>query len=312
MKIASVVVTYNRFNKLKLTVEKTLDEDVDFFIIVNNASTDGTKEWLDTLTDCRLKVIHLDENIGGAGGFNIGFKEVVENYNADWLVCYDDDAYPKSGSIDKFKSLTLDKSVGSVASAVYLPNGTIAEMNRPSLNPFWHFKKFFSTVFKGRDGFHASDKQYQNQDSIEIDASSFVGYFVRSDVIKKVGLPRKELFIYADDIIYGLSVRKAGYKHLFVPQVKFFHDCATLQNNQDIYKPMWRVYYTYRNRLEMFRYTAGIFFYPIALMKIFLWNKKAKFYDNPSLYHKVMWQAVKDGLKRDFSRKHEEIVEMSQ
>ena len=63
MKIASVVVTYNRFDKLKLTVEKTLDEDVDFFIIVNNASTDGTKEWLDTLTDCRLKVIHLDEEI---------------------------------------------------------------------------------------------------------------------------------------------------------------------------------------------------------------------------------------------------------
>ena len=260
MKIASVVVTYNRFDKLKLTVEKTLDEDVDFFIIVNNASTDGTKEWLDTLTDCRLKVIHLDENIGGAGGFNIGFKEVVENCDADWLVCYDDDAYPQSGSIAKFKSLTLNQSVGSIASAVYLPDGKIAEMNRPSLNPFWHVKRFFSTAFKGRDGFHVNDRQYENRDFIEVDASSFVGYFVRTDVIKKVGLPRKELFIYADDIIYALSVRKSGFKHLFIPSICFIHDCGTLINQKAIYSPLWRAYYTFSNAFEMYRYSAGIFF----------------------------------------------------
>lgn len=311
MKIASVVVTYNRFDKLKLTVEKTLDEDVDFFIIVNNASTDGTKEWLDTLTDCRLKVIHLDENIGGAGGFNVGFKEVVENCDADWLVCYDDDAYPQSGTIEKFKSLTLNQTVGSIASAVYLPDGKIAEMNRPSLNPFWHVKRFFSTAFKGRDGFHVSDKQYEDRDFIEVDASSFVGYFVRTDVIKKVGLPRKELFIYADDIIYALSVRKAGYKHLFVPQVSFIHGCGTLLNNQDIYKPIWRVYYVCRNRIEMYRFTSGIFFYPITFLKILLWWKKAKYYQNQDLYKKVMWCAIKDGFKRDFSRKHKDIVDLS-
>ena len=311
MKIASVIVTFNRLEKLKLTVEKTLKEDVDLCIVVNNASTDGTKAWLDCLNDERLRIINLNENIGGAGGFNRGFYEAAHKSDVDWIVCYDDDAYPQSGSISKFKSLTLNQSIGSVASAVYLPDGKIAEMNRPSLNPFWHIKKFFSTLFKGREGFHISDEQYENKDFIEVDASSFVGYFVRTSVVRSIGLPRQELFIYADDIIYALTVRKAGYKHSFIPTICFIHDCGTLINQKAIYSPLWRVYYMYRNGFEMYRYTAGIFFYPIVVLKIFLWYRKSKFYTNPNLYKKIMWLAIKDGLLKNFDRSHMEVVKIS-
>lgn len=312
MKIAAVVVTFNRLEKLKITVQQTLSEEVDYFIIVNNASTDGTRDWLETLADERLRIIHLDTNVGGAGGFNIGFSEAAYRMDVDWLVCYDDDAYPQSGSIQRFKSLELSKDIGSAAAAVHMPSGEIAEMNRPSLNPFWHWGKFIMTAFRGRGGFHVSDSAYSDGRPTLIDASSFVGYFVRIEVVRQVGLPRKELFIYADDIIYALGVRKAGYKHLFVPEVGFTHDCGTLVQQKAVYKPLWRAYYTYRNGFEMYRYTAGILFYPIALLKIFLWWRKSKHYEDPALFQKIMWLAVRDGFSRNFSRSHSEIVELSQ
>lgn len=312
MKIAAVVVTFNRLEKLKITVQKTLAEAVDTFIVVNNASTDGTKEWLDTLEDSRIRVLHLEANVGGAGGFNVGFDEAAYRTDADWLVCYDDDAYPQNGAISRFKSLDIPEDAGSAASAVYMPSGEIAEMNRPSLNPFWHWGKFFMTAFRGRGGFHVADAAYAETAPVDIDASSFVGYFVRTDVVRTVGLPRKELFIYADDIIYALGVRKAGYKHLFLPTVRFTHDCGTLVQQKAVYKPLWRAYYTYRNGFEMYRYTAGILFYPIALLKIFLWRRKSKYYDDPVLFRKIMWLAVRDGFSRNFSRSHAEIVELSQ
>ena len=47
-KIAAVVVTYNRLNKLKkalLSYENQLHKP-DYMIIVDNASNDGTPEWL--------------------------------------------------------------------------------------------------------------------------------------------------------------------------------------------------------------------------------------------------------------------------
>lgn len=311
MKIASVIVTYNRLDKLRLTIEKTLAEEVDYVIVVDNASTDGTREWLDGLNDHRLRIHHLSENVGGAGGFHVGFKEASYHSDADWLVCYDDDAYPQTASIKAFKKMSLQGGVGSAAASVYLPSSAIAEMNRPSLNPFWHFGKLLQTIFKGRGGFHIHDSIYGNERPVEIDASSFVGYFVRTDVVRSVGLPRKELFIYADDIIYALSVRKAGYKHLFIPSVKFIHDSVTLVQQKPIYSPLWRAYYTYRNGFEMYRYTAGIFFYPIALLKTFLWWRKAKYYENPKLYKKVMWIAIRDGFARKFDRLHANVVSVS-
>ncbi|MDD2267530.1 glycosyltransferase [Sulfuricurvum sp.] len=308
MKIASVIVTFNRLEKLKLTVQKTLDEEINYLIIINNASTDETKKWLDSLLDYRLRIIHLETNIGGAGGFHVGFKEVTDNTDADWLVCYDDDAYPQKDSIKLFKSIALPKEAGSIAAAVYSPNHQIVNMNRPGINPFWHWDRVISFLFHGRKSIHIQDNMYHTEQYYEIDASSFVGYFVQTDIVKTVGLPRKELFIYADDVLYTLQVRKAGFKHYFFPTLKFIHDCNTIIQDNKTISPLWKVYYIYRNNLELYRMMAGIFFYPLALVKIFSWWRKEKHYNNPVLYKKILFTAIKDAFKKDFSKSHVEIL----
>lgn len=312
MNLAAVIVTFNRLEKLKQTIIKTLSEDVQLVVVVNNASTDETGTWLESLEDARLKVVNLPNNIGGAGGFHVGFKSVLEAGDFDWLVCYDDDAYPQVGAFTRFKELNLPESVVGVAAAVYLPSGEIAEMNRPSINPFGSFRSLFLTATKGRMGFHLDDGAYLKE-QVDIDASSFVGCFLRISAIKVcLGLPRSELFIYADDIIYTLGIAACGLRHQFVPSVKFTHDCATLQNNQDIYKPMWRAFYSYRNRLEMFRLVSGKLFMLIVMLKIPSWMLKAKHYDDPASFRRIAWLAIKDGLNRDFSRKHDDILRLSE
>ena len=69
--ILVAVVTYNRLDDLKRCVGSLRNQnDVDFdVLIVNNGSTDGTKDWLDAQED--LLTIH-QENVGGAGGFYAG------------------------------------------------------------------------------------------------------------------------------------------------------------------------------------------------------------------------------------------------
>lgn len=308
MKIASVIVTFNRLEKLKLTVQKTLDEEINYLIIVNNASTDETKKWLDSLLDYRLRIIHLKTNIGGAGGFYVGFKEATDSTDADWLVCYDDDAYPQKDSIKLFKSITLPKEVGSVAAAVYSPDHQIVNMNRPGINPFWHLNKIIFFLFRGRKTIHIQNNMYHTQQYYEIDASSFVGYFVQTDIVRLVGLPRKELFIYADDVLYTLQVRKAGFRHYFMPMIKFTHDCSTVILDNKTISPLWKVYYIYRNNLELYRFMAGIFFYPLALVKIFSWWRKAGFYEDPKLYKKIFFTAIRDAFNDRFTKTHPEVL----
>ena len=72
--VVAVVVTYNRLNLLQRVVGalKGQSKRLDKIYIINNGSTDGTKEWLDG--QIGLNVIH-QENVGGSGGFYRGIQE---------------------------------------------------------------------------------------------------------------------------------------------------------------------------------------------------------------------------------------------
>ncbi|WP_279254211.1 glycosyltransferase [Candidatus Seongchinamella marina] len=315
--LAAVIVTFNRLEKLKRTIEHTLINRFDLVVVVNNASTDGTAEWLESLEDERLIVLHSEKNLGGAGGFSQGFNHVAtELPEIQWLVCFDDDAWPELGAVTQFQELEIPSDVGSVAVAVYLPDGEqISEMNRPSVNPFWHLKKFVGTTLNGRKGFHVGDSDYHGNEVVEVDSSSFVGCFIRVENIRNgaIGLPRSELFIYADDIIYVLESRKAGFRHFFAPSIRFRHDCETLVNQQDVYRPLWKVYYTYRNRLELFRIASG-FFYPfVLLIKVPSFFLKFRFYEKSEqrMFFSITARAVWDGIRRDFRKKHHEVLAFS-
>jgi rhamnopyranosyl-N-acetylglucosaminyl-diphospho-decaprenol beta-1,3/1,4-galactofuranosyltransferase len=312
-KVAAVIVTFNRLEKLKDTLARTFAEPFTAVVVVNNCSTDGTGGWLDEQQESRLQVIHSPSNQGGAGGFHQGFKYASEQLpECDWLVAFDDDAFPEPGTLAAFDELEVPQEVGSVAAAVYLPDGRISEMNRPSVNPFWHLRKFFSTALRGREGFHVSDSDYQQKERKEIDASSFVGFFLRLSLIReaKIGLPRTELFIYADDIIYVLEMRKTGVKHWFVPWLVFEHDCQTLVNQKDVYRPLWKVYYTFRNRLEMYRIASGNFFPFILLMKIpkFFWAARYYNPEEKKAVRHVTSIAIWDGLRRNYTKALHEVM----
>ena len=77
IKIAAVVVTYNRLDLMKKCVNALRKQSriLNTIFVINNNSTDGTKEWLDRQTD--LIVIH-QPNVGGAGGFARGIDEAFK------------------------------------------------------------------------------------------------------------------------------------------------------------------------------------------------------------------------------------------
>ena len=296
--LSAIIVTFNRLQKLKVTINKTCKERFDQIVIVDNYSNDGTKEWLDSLQDARLHIIHLEENIGGAGGFHVGFKYVVENTLSDWLVCYDDDAYPKHGLVEKFIELSFASDVSSVAASVFLTNGDISPMNRPRYNIFKHKKQY------------VEDSDYKSIIPIDIDMSSFVGYFIRTNLIKEYNhYPQKELFIYADDLIYSLYWTNVGYSHLFVSELEFIHDTDTLHGDQGKYHPLWKVYYTFRNGIELYRHMSKWSVVPFIIAKYIQLYFQKQYYpkERQKSYQTLINMAAKDGLQKDFSRTFEQI-----
>lgn len=74
-RVSVVLPTYNHLAFLPRAIESILEQTYRDFelIVVNDGSTDGTKEYLETLTDPRIKVIH-QENKRLPEALNTGFK----------------------------------------------------------------------------------------------------------------------------------------------------------------------------------------------------------------------------------------------
>lgn len=313
-RLVAVVVTYNRLDKLKTGLAATLEQRCDAVIVVDNCSTDGTREWLQEQAKRHehLDVILASKNLGGAGGFEQGFRHAQEHYHPDWLVCFDDDAWPAPAAFDTFLKSDLD-GIDAAAAAVYFPNGEICEMNSPTLNPFWHWRVFLKTFAgQGRKRFHLDDKDYESQTPIAIDSASFVGFFVRGTTVERVGLPEGRLFIYCDDLLYTLEITRRGGYFAFLPWVAFTHDCtASSPVQQKAFKPLWKVFYAYRNRARVLRVKAGWFAWFLLPLEVTKWLLHARFYGNRRPYLRLTFAAIWDAARGRYDRPHEHVLELA-
>lgn len=316
-RLVAVVVTYNRLPMLQLTVARFLEnppEHLERLLVVDNASTDGTGAWLATQSDPRLSVLSLPTNTGGAGGFDAGMRHAMAAFDPDWLVVTDDDGRPAPGALAAFHSADFS-AWDAFAAAVYFPEGTICEMNRPSRNPFWHLSAFLKTALTGgrRNGFHLSPDAYEMDAVQPIDVTSFVGFFISREGVAKAGYPDPSLFIYGDDGLYTLELSRRGGRICFAPQVRFEHDCSTFGNDQrGRFQPLWKVYYYHRNLLMLYRLAAGWLFVPVLLLVVPKWLLKLRHHrDQRGVFLRLLGRAIWHGLRGHTQVAHADILRLA-
>jgi rhamnopyranosyl-N-acetylglucosaminyl-diphospho-decaprenol beta-1,3/1,4-galactofuranosyltransferase len=313
--LAAVVVTHNRLEKLQVTVKRLLEEGVDHVLVFDNASSDGTAEWLAENGDPRLSICRSADNLGGAGGFDQGMREAVRRFDPDWLVVMDDDGRPAPKAIAAFHA--MDKQGwDAIGAAVFWPTGGICEMNRPYRNPFWRGREFLHTLSgKGRRGFHLQDTAYAaGAPVVDIDMASFVGLFLSRAVIARAGFPDGRLFVYGDDQMYTLQMRRKGLRIGFAPQIRFEHDTEARQGESGVVlTPLWKVYYMYRNALFAYRIAAGPLFWPLVPLLLVKWRRKARDYGaNRTIFLRMLDAAIRDGLRGRMDLRHEEVVSLAE
>lgn len=316
--LAAVIVTHDRLDKLAVTLERLLAEPVQHVVVVDNASTDRTAAWLASRRDPRLILHRSARNLGGAGGFSAGLEIARDRTDADWIVVMDDDGRPEPGAFARFRSLDL-QGWDALGAAVFHPGGAICEMNRPYRNPFWNPAAFLRTLARlplgrGRGGFHLADRAYRaDGPTLPVDMTSFVGFFLSRAALQRAGLPDPQLFIYGDDQLYTLQMRRRGLRIGFAPQVRFEHDTEARQGQTGlVLRPLWKVYYMYRNALITYRVAAGPWFWPLVPLLLRKWRRKARDYGpDAALFRTILDQAVRDGLAARLDRPHEEILRLA-
>ena len=192
-RVAAVVVTYNRLELLKKCVaslqEQTAPCDV---LIVDNASTDETSQWLKLQTSIAFR--NTGSNLGGAGGFNYGMRWAVEaGYDYVWVM--DDDTLPKTNALERLLDADeiLKGNYGWLSSVALWTDGSECRMNRQKLKK--NNCEYGSLL---KDGL------------VQAEQATFVSLFLPAEKICRFGLPIKEFFLWGDDIEYTRRIAVRG------------------------------------------------------------------------------------------------------
>lgn len=222
IKIACIVVTYNRLLLLKSCIEAIKNQSYNDFdiIIVNNGSSDGTTEWLSTQKDF---IVINQNNSGGAGGFHNGIKYAY-NHGYDYFWIMDDDGLPDKKCLE---SLLKGAKMGFhyVAPILYTIEGIC------------HHPLILNTKCN----------------IISHEGGPFNAILLSKDLIKDIGLPNKHYFIWGDEFEFVNRIKENYFHVALVKEAIHYHKIP--ENSKTLNS---RIYYKVRNLIWSSRLSKGI------------------------------------------------------
>lgn len=281
--IGCVIVTFNRLDYLKtaLAAYENSVRKPAYVLVINNHSSDGAEtfleNWKQQPSEYQRRVMHLPENIGGAGGFHTGLEEAMK-LPAEWIWLADDDAYPDEKAI-----FYLDERIKKGTDGIAAICTAVWEQGQLSID---HRRRLW------RSGLHLHDvsvpKPAYEKDEFPLDIFSYVGAAISKSVLAQVGLTRSDYFIHYDDTEHSIRIGSRG-QILCIPAARVDH-CSTLTQTD---KVDWRFYYDVRNYYDLEKtHFPVVFAYRIIVDSLdilmhFLMGRKRKKY-------RVIFEGLKD------------------
>ncbi|QOR39297.1 glycosyltransferase family 2 protein [Billgrantia diversa] len=204
-KVIGVILTYNRKELLKrcLKAVHSQTRPCDMVLVINNASTDGTLEYLTCGKYPDIKVYTMKKNVGAAGGFNAGFRLAYDN-GADHIWMMDDDVIPDSEALEKL--LQADEFLANKGmKKSYLLSTAYTELGQVCNTP---------QVSNARNGAGYFDWPEQLKHGlVAIGSGTFVSILVPRSTLEKYGLPISSMYIWGEDAEFTLRItqEQPGY-----------------------------------------------------------------------------------------------------
>jgi GT2 family glycosyltransferase len=223
-KVALIIVTFNRLDTLKKNLEHIRKQNriPDYVLIVENASSDGTAEWLKEQNE--FEYLLNNENIGWSGGLDLGMTLASKKWDVDFFWLMDDDSFPSHGVLE-----SLIRSANSI--------------NDPSII--------------GLKGYNLRKGIPRNSGMsiglIEVDFVLVDNALIPKKIMESIGTPDPDYFIMAEDYEYCQRAKRYGFQVFLLNLKENIVNRLHLGSQPSSNSLIWRGYYQSRNHIFVLR-----------------------------------------------------------
>ena len=160
-------------------------------------------------------VLENKANLGFTGGNNRGIQEALRR-NPDYVLLLNNDTTVDAAFLSELvKAGESEQTIGVLCPKIYY-------YDRPNVLWYAGGRLSLSRGVSVHYGFREPDKG-QYDIAREVNFVTGCAFFIKREVIEKIGLLDETFFCYSEDADWSLRAVKAGYKGLYVPSSRIWH-----------------------------------------------------------------------------------------
>jgi Predicted glycosyltransferases len=223
----SIVLYHNQKEQVEKAIYSVLNTDLKIRLFLLDNSTYDDLKSLSNI-DSRIEYIFNNANLGFGKAHNIALRRSIEE-NIPYHLVLNPDVYFEKGVLEElYNFMEANKDVGLVMPKVLYPNGDIQYLCKLLPTPldlfgrrFLNFGPFKKIIEKRNEIY---ELRFTGYDKImEVPYLSGCFMFIRTKVLKKVGLFDERFFMYLEDTDLSRRIHRVS-KTVYYPEVSIYHE----------------------------------------------------------------------------------------
>jgi GT2 family glycosyltransferase len=206
-------------------------------VVVDNGSEDGSTSALAKHFGATVDLIICEENLGFAGGANVGIRHALAQ-GADYVLLLNNDVIAASNLVEILADTAASCAFGTVLGPAICYYGEPQRFWRLGAVHKWGLPVPLEI---GRDRLDTG----QFVAPFEVDYITGCAMWVPAQLFETVGLLNQDFFMYYEDADVCWRVREAGFHVMVVPEARIWHKVS--QSAQQV--PCSTSYHHVRNRV---------------------------------------------------------------
>jgi GT2 family glycosyltransferase len=233
--VTTIVVNWNGRGHLERCLSSLAEQSLRGceIVVVDNASEDGSVQWIRERFGEQIAVVCHDTNRGYAAGLNTGIRFARGRY----LFALNNDTEVAVGCLEALvEAADREPRVGACAPKI------LSYDDRTVIDNVGHLL-YFDGLSRGRGRLEVDRGQYDRAEDILLFSGCAV--LLRRAMLADIGLFNEDLFAYCDDTELGLRAQLAGWRCRFVPSAVVYHKYSGSSGH---YSPL-KAFLVERNRV---------------------------------------------------------------